>query len=76
MRRPLSSSEVPWLVRLLLQLSDAFNAYFQLDQGQADESANTAVSSLHVAYVYEISHTLAWHSQVRPINFQTLCLRA
>lgn len=42
MRRPLSSSEVPWLVRLLLHLSDAFNAYFQLDQGQSEEAGNTA----------------------------------
>ena len=45
MRRPLSSSEVRWLVRLLLHLSDAFNAYFQLDPVQAGEAANTAVSS-------------------------------
>lgn len=61
MRRPLSSSEVPWLVRLLLQLSDAFNAYFQLDQGQADESANTAVSLICVACFFVKGPTL-WHS--------------
>ena len=32
MRRPLSSSEVGWLVRILLHISDAANIYFQLDQ--------------------------------------------
>ena len=32
MRRPLSSSEIGWLVRILLHISDAANTYLQLDQ--------------------------------------------
>ena len=32
MRRPLSSSEIGWLVRILLHVSDAANTYLQLDQ--------------------------------------------
>ena len=32
MRRPLSSSEIGWLVRILLHISDAANTYFQLNQ--------------------------------------------
>ena len=55
MRRPLSSSEVPWLVRLLLYLSDAFNAYLELDPNSEATSASVsfATSILYILLVDE-----------------------
>ncbi len=41
MRRPLSSSEIGWLVRLLLLISDIFNACFHLDQPLPAEATPT-----------------------------------
>lgn len=49
MRRPLSSSEVPWLVRILLYLSDAFNAHFQLDHPLPQDS-QASVSNPEICF--------------------------